>query len=50
MLELGDSQIVKVLFHGRKFLDISSNTNILNTTIDILPETKSFDEKLIYLI
>ena len=32
ILELGDSHIVEVPPHGQKFLDISSNTNILNTT------------------
>ena len=30
ILELNDSHIVEVLPHGRKLLDISSNTNILN--------------------
>ena len=29
--ELGDSHIVEVLLHGRKFLDISSNTSPTNT-------------------
>ena len=42
VLELGGSQIVEVLLHGGKALDISSNTNILNTTIDFLLETKRF--------
>ena len=46
ILEPGDSHIVKVLLHGRKFLDISSNTSILNATIDFLLETKRFDERL----
>ena len=40
VLELVGSQIVEVLLHGGKALDISSNTNILNTTIDFLLETK----------
>ena len=42
VLELVGSQIVEVLLHGGKALDISSNTNILNTTIDFLLETKRF--------
>ena len=46
ILELTDSHIVEVLLYGRKFLDISSNTNILNTTIDFLLETKRFEERL----
>ena len=46
ILELTDSHIVEVLLYGRKFLDISSNTNILNATIDVLLETKRFDERL----
>ena len=46
ILKLGDSDDVEVLRHGRKFLDISSNTNILNATIDFLLETKRFDERL----
>ena len=46
ILELTDSHIVEVLLYGRKFLDISSNTNILNTTTDFLLETKRFDERL----
>ena len=45
ILELDDSHIVEVLFHGRKFLDISSNTKVLNATIDLLLETKKFDER-----
>ena len=36
ILEIDDSHIVEVLLYGRKFLDISTNTNILNTTIDFL--------------
>ena len=40
ILELADSHIFEVLLYGRKFLDISSNTNILNAT------TKRFDERL----
>ena len=36
ILELTDSHIVEVLLYGRKFLDISSNTTILNTSIDYL--------------
>ena len=46
ILELADSHIVEVLLYGRKFLDISSNANILNATIDFLLETKRFDERL----
>ena len=46
ILELTDSHIVEVLLYGRKLLDISSNTNILNATIDFLLETKRFDERL----
>ena len=46
ILELGDSHIVENLLYGGKFLDISSNTNILNATIDFLLETKRFDERL----
>ena len=38
ILELSDSLIVEVFLHGRKFLDISSNTNILNAAIDFLLE------------
>ena len=45
-LDLCDSHTVEVLLHGRKFLDISCNTNILNATIDFLLKTKSFDERL----
>lgn len=32
---------IEVLFHGRKFSDISSNTKILNATTDFLLETTS---------
>ena len=46
VLELGDSHIAEVFLYGRKFLDISSNTNILNATIEFLHETKRFDERL----
>ena len=46
ILELADSHIVEILLYGRKFLHISSNTNILNATIDFLLETKRFDERL----
>ena len=46
ILELTDSHIVEVLLYGRKFLDISSNTNILNATIDFLLETKRFGKIL----
>ena len=46
ILELSHSHIVEVLVYGRKFLDISSNSNILNATIDFLLETKKFDERL----
>ena len=45
ILELTDSHIVEVLLYGGKFLDISSNISILNTTIDFLLETKRFDER-----
>ena len=45
ILELADSHIVEVHLYGRKFLDISSNTNILNAPIDFLLETKRFDER-----
>ena len=45
ILDLSDPHIVVVLLHGRKLLDISSNTNILHATIDFLLEAKSFDEK-----
>ena len=38
--ELGHSHIVEVLLYGRKFLDISSNTNILNATIFFFLKTK----------
>ena len=43
ILELTDSDIVEILLYGRKFLDISSNTSILNTTIDFLLETKGLN-------
>ena len=46
ILELGDFHIVEVLLYGRKLVDISSNTNILNATIGFLLETKTFDERL----
>ena len=46
ILELADSRIVEVLLYGRKWLDISSNNNILDATIDFLLETKRFDEGL----
>ena len=46
ILELNDSHIVEVLLYGIKFLDISSNTTILNATIDFLLKTKKFDERL----
>ena len=45
ILELGNSHILEVLLQGRKFLDISSNTNTLNATIGFLFETKRFDER-----
>ena len=44
--EITDSHIVEVLPYGRKFLDISSNINILNATVDFLLEIKRFDERL----
>ena len=40
ILELDNSHILEVLLQGRKFLDISSNTNI-----GFLFETKRFDER-----
>ena len=46
ILELDDSHIVELLPYGRKVLDISSNTNILNPTIDFLIKIKRFDKKL----
>ena len=46
ILDLIDSHIDEVLLYGRKFLDISSNTNTLNATIDFLLETKRFDERI----
>ena len=47
ILELSDSHIVQVLLHGRKCLDILSNTNTLNATIDFLLKTKRFDERFL---
>ena len=47
VLELGDSHPVEVLFYEKKFLDISSNTNILNAITDFLLETKRFDESFL---
>ena len=46
IFELTDSHIVEVLLYEKIFLDILSNTNILNATIDFLLETKRFDESL----
>ena len=46
ILELNHSHIGEVLLHGRKFLDIPSNTNILNPTLDFLLKIKRFDERL----
>ena len=46
ILKVSDSHIVEGLLHGRKFLDISSNTNMLNATIDVPLKTKRFDESL----
>ena len=43
ILELTDSRIVEVLLYGRKFLDISSNTNILNATIDFPSARENFE-------
>ena len=40
ILELTDSHIAEVLFYGRKLLDISSNTSILNATIDFFLKLK----------
>ena len=42
ILEFGDSHIVKDLLHGQKVLRSWSNTNILNTNIDLLLKTKRF--------
>ena len=42
ILELTDSRIIEVLLYGRKVLDISSNTNILNATVDFLLENSLF--------
>ena len=39
ILEISDPDIVKVVLHGKKCLDISSNINILNATIDFLLKT-----------
>ena len=44
VLKVGHSHIVEALLYGRTFLNISSNTNILNATIKFLLETKRFDE------
>ena len=41
ILELGDSHIVEVPPHGQKLLDVSSKTNILNTTRDFFFKPKS---------
>ena len=41
ILKLSDSRIVGVLLHGRKFLDISSDSNILNATMDFLSQNLS---------
>ena len=46
IFELTDSHIVEVLLYEKIFLDILSNTNILNATTDFLLETKRFDESL----
>ena len=46
ILEFTDSCIVEVFLYGRKFLDFSDNTNILNATIDFLLKTKRFHERL----
>ena len=46
IFELTDSHIVEVLLYEKIFLDILSNTNILNATIDFLLESKRFDESL----
>ena len=44
ILELCDSHIVEFLFCGKIFLDISSNTDILNATIYFRLNSKRFDE------
>lgn len=43
---LSEFQIVEVLLHGNKSLDILSNNSILNVTIDFLFETRRFEERL----
>ena len=45
--ELTDFVSVEVLLYGRKLLDMSSNTNILNATIDFVLENKRFYKTLI---
>ena len=46
ILGLSDSYIVEIPLYGKKFLYISSNTSILNVTIDFLLEIKWFHERL----
>ena len=46
ILELSDSDNVEALLHGRKFLDIQCNTNVLNAITDFLLQTKTFDGRL----
>ena len=42
ILELTDFHVVEVLLSGKKFLDISSNTNILNATLKLKSLTKDY--------
>ena len=42
--ELSNSHKSEVLFDGRKFSDISSNTIVMNDIIDFLLKAKRFDE------
>ena len=39
VLQIGDSEILKVLLHKRKFLDKTSNANILNVTMSFYFKT-----------
>ena len=46
ILKLTDSHIAEVLLYGSKVLDISSNANILNPTIDFLLKIERSDRKI----
>ena len=46
IFELTDCNAVEVILYGRKVLDISSNINVVNATINFLLETKRFDKRL----